>query len=457
MLLEIINQIIEKMQKLSKHLIVVVLLSIPIFIFSRSSSKKETKPNIIIFFTDDQGYGDVGCYEGKGFKTPNIDELASNGIKFTDFYVAASVCTPSRAALLTGKYPKQVNLHEGVISPYSTHGLSPKEITLPEILKPAGYTTAIIGKWHLGHHTEELMPNNHGFDYYYGVPYSNDMDRYFYKHNQFQSPPLPVYKNTEMIDEGPDQDYLTKMWTEAAVEYINANKNKPFFLYVTHNMPHTPWHASENFRGSSEFGLYGDIIQEIDWSMGEIVKALNENGIVENTIIIFTSDNGQQALKNGGSAGPLRGSKATTWEGGMRVPGIISWPAKLSKGVTCNQPVTAMDLLPTLAKIAGGEIPENANIKGRDITQILYYPEKGYENIFELVYYSRDGKPEAIRQGDWKLHIGKTRGWNKKEGEFPVSLYNLKEDVGETNNLAEEYPQEVKNLKKRLADLDAQM
>ncbi|NQU54630.1 MAG: sulfatase [Bacteroidetes bacterium] len=446
-----------KRTKMKSGIFIAAILSISFFNIGCKKSTTTSKPNIIIFFTDDQGYGDLGCYGGKGFETPNIDQLAANGIRFTDFYVAASVCTPSRAALLTGKYPRQVNLHVGVISPFSTHGLAPNEITLPEVLKPVGYNTAMIGKWHLGHASKEFMPNNQGFDYYYGVPYSNDMDGHFYKHNNFQSPPLPYFKNTEQVAEGLNQDYLTKTWTEAAVEYINSAKEKPFFLYVAHNMPHTPWHASEKFRGSSELGLYGDIMQEIDWSMGEIVNALNENGIAENTIIIFTSDNGQQALKNGGSAGPLRGSKAQTWEGGMRVPGIISWPAKIKKGIVCTTPVTTMDLLPTLTNIVGGDIPENSNIKGRNISQILFHPEKENKDVFEFVYYSRDGKPEAIRQGNWKLHIAKSRGWNKMDGEFPLSLYNLKDDIGETKNVADEFPELVEKLTQRIVELDVEL
>ena len=443
------------MRNQSNYLTVLFFLSFLILTGACNSTKKEAKPNIIIFFTDDQGYGDVGCYGGEGFKTPNLDALASNGIRFTDFYVAASVCTPSRGALLTGKYPKQLDLHKAVIFPYSKNGLSPVETTLPEILKEQGYSTAMIGKWHLGHANEKFMPNNHGFDSFYGVPYSNDMDRHYYKHNDFQSPPLPYYKNNTKVAEGLNQDQLTKIWTEAAVEYIHSAKEKPFFLYVAHNMPHVPWHASEKFRGSSEKGLYGDIMQEIDWSMGEIVKALKDKNKLDNTIILFTSDNGQQARKNGGNAGPLRGSKAQTWEGGMRVPGIISWPAKIPKGKVCTTPVSTMDILPTLTSITKGKFPENANIRGRDISQILFKPEKNRDAEFELVYYSRDGNPEAIRKGDWKLHIAKSRGWNKKDGDFPLSLYNLKEDIGETNNLAEEQPNLVKKLQKRLTELDA--
>ena len=414
----------------------------------------DSKPNIIIFFTDDQGYGDLGCYGADKIKTPHIDQLAKEGIRFTDFYSVASVCTPSRAALMTGMYPKQVGLHEAVLFPYSKNGLAPKEITLPELLKPLGYSTGCIGKWHLGHQ-EEFMPNNQGFDYFYGVPYSNDMDERFYKHNNFQSPPLPLFKNKKQIDQGPDQKHLTKMWTKASVDFINTNSDNPFFLYIPHNMPHLPWHASDQFRDSSEHGLYGDIIQELDWSMGEIQKALKENHIEENTIIVFTSDNGPVTrFKNGGSAGPLRGSKATTWEGGMRVPGIISWPAKISPGKVCLQPVSTMDLLPTFVAIAGGKVSKNIHRHSRDISQILFRPNNIIDADFELLYYGWNGELEAIRSGDWKLHIAKSIGWVKENGKFPISLYNLKDDIGESKNVAGKYPKVVEQLQSTMKLLD---
>jgi len=395
-----------------------LFMVLPAFTGCRQDEEKD-KPNIIIFFTDDQGYGDLGCYGASGFKTPHLDYLAEEGIRFSDFYVAASVCTPSRAALLTGKYPVRVGLHKGVLSPYSKHGLSTDETILPELLKPLGYKTACIGKWHLGH-LEQFMPIRQGFEYFYGVPYSNDMDGHYYRHNDFQSAPLPLYRNEQKIQEGIDQDLLTGMWTDAAVEFIQANRESPFFLYLAHNMPHTPWHASESFRGSSLRGLYGDVIQELDQSMGTLIEALKENGLYENTIIIFTSDNGPVTrLLNGGSAGPLRGSKATTWEGGMRVPAIISWPGRIPAGISCTQPVSTLDLLPTLLALGGGELPEGHVGDGRDIRKILFKPEKDAGLPFELLYYSRDGKLEAFRQGKWKMHISK-RGWQTDaHGEFP--------------------------------------
>lgn len=412
---------------------------------------EKPKPNIIVFFTDDQGYGDLSCYGATDLKTPAIDSLASSGIRFNQFYVASTVCTPSRAALLTGKYPVRVGLDKEVIFPYSTHGLSPAETTLPELLKPLGYTTACIGKWHLGN-LPEYLPNNQGFDYYYGVPYSNDMDRYYYAENNYQSPPLPVYLNKDLIKEGPDQDSLTWMWTQGAVDYIHKNAGHPFFLYLAHNMPHDPWHASANFRGSSERGLYGDVIQEIDWSMSQVIKALKDNHILDNTIVIFTSDNGPKlGMEHGGSAGPLRGGKATTWEGGMRVPGIVSWPGTIPAGINSNEPMSTLDLLPTLVEIAGGEVPDSLVLDGRNVHQFWLDPAQPVAAKFDLLYYGRDGALEAYTDGTWKLHRAKNLGWNEaKQGPFPLSLYKLADDIGETNNQAGQNAEMVSKLQEQM-------
>ncbi|WP_164111667.1 MULTISPECIES: sulfatase [Sphingobacterium] len=401
------------------------------------------KPNIIIVFTDDQGYADLGCYGAKGFTTPNIDQLASNGIRFTDFYVPAPVCTPSRAGLMTGQYPKRNDLHEGVICPYSENGLSPEAYTIAEMLKDNGYETSCIGKWHLGH-KEEFMPNNQGFDEFYGVPYSNDMDRHYYGHNNFQSPPLPFYRNKEVLESGPDQDYLTQRYTEEAVRQIrNRGADRPFFMYIAHNMPHTPLHASPEFRGKSELGLYGDVIMELDWSVGEIVKTLKEEGIYDNTIFIFTSDNGPKK----GSALPLRGMKAQTWEGGQRVPGIITWPAKIPEGIVNDQMVSTLDLFPTLAKIAGARLSRNLELDGLDITDFLLNPAIETLPDRPFYFFATNGELESVRYGKWKLHIKKSLGWNKaKEGDFTPALYNLELDIQEKNNLVGEYPEVVNEL-----------
>lgn len=426
---------------------VIILLTSILF-----ACAKEEKTNIVIFFTDDQGYADLGCYGAVGFETPNIDQLANTGIRFTNFYVPATVCTPSRAGLLTGRYPKRSNMHEAVLFPFSESGLSTEEYTMAEMLKSAGYSTACIGKWHLGH-KPEFMPNNHGFDYFYGVPYSNDMDNHFYKHINFQSPPLPMYQNEKLIESGPDQRYLTKRYTEEAIKIISGSGKEPFFLYVAQNMPHVPLFVSENFKGKSEKGLYGDVIMELDWSVGEIIKALKKQGKYENTIFIFTSDNGPQI----GSAKPLRGKKAQTWDGGQRVPGIIAWPGKIPSGKTCGEMITTMDLLPTLMDIAKVE-EENVTFDGMNIFELLKKPESTKLPERPLYFYARNGKPEAVRLGKWKLHITKTIGWNKKkDGEFPVSLYDMDDDLYERNNVAEQYPDIVKKLTSAISEFDEQL
>jgi len=403
--------------------------------------KIDDRPNIIIFFTDDQGYADLGCYGAEGFKTPNLDNLANEGIKFTNFYVPATVCTPSRAALLTGKYPIRVGLHQGVLSPYSENGLDLKEYTLAEMLKDQGYTTSCIGKWHLGH-KPKYMPNNQGFDEFYGVPYSNDMDGYYYQHNDFQSPPLPFYRNTKVIGQGLDQKYLTKMYTEETVKQIkNRSKEKPFFIYLAHNMPHTPLSASEKFEGKSKKGLYGDVIMELDWSAGEIINILKEEGIFDNTIFIFTSDNGPEL----GSAYPLRGRKAQTWEGGQRVPAIISWPDKIPEGVVSDEMITTLDLFPTLAKLSGASI--NNVMDGKDISSFLMQADVMKLTERPFYYYARNGKLEAARLGKWKLHIAKSSGWNsEKKGHFPRSLFNLENDPSEMSNVSDQYPKIVEKI-----------
>jgi len=427
-----------------------------LFLILASSCQKEAKtvhkkPNIIIFFTDDQGYADVGIYGAEGFETPHLDKLAAEGVRFTDFYVPATVCTPSRAGLLTGRYPKRANLHEAVIFPYSEHGLSPSEFTMAKMLKNAGYATACIGKWHLGH-KEEYMPNNHGFDYFYGVPYSNDMDSYFYKHNNFQSPPLPLYRNKEVIQMGPDQRYLTKMYTEETIRFIQKEKDQPFFIYIPHNMPHVPLHVSEAFDGSSKHGIYGDVIMELDWSVGAITEALKTSGIYNNTIFIFTSDNGPQK----GSAYPLRGKKATTWEGGQRVPAILSWPDKILPNQVSTDMVTSMDLLPTLAKIADGTIDQDLELDGTDISSMLFNPGKNEIQERPFYYYARNGDLEAMRLGKWKLHIGKSIGWESGE-KFEDLLYDLEEDVSETENLADVHKDIVIDMKKTMLTFDASL
>ncbi|MBI9017927.1 MAG: sulfatase [Phycisphaerae bacterium] len=409
-------------------------------------------PNIIIVFTDDQGYGDAGCFGATDIKTPNIDQLAADGIKLTDFYVAAPVCTPSRAALMTGCYPKRVGLHKVVIFPQDKHGLNPSEQLLPELLKTKGYATACIGKWHLGHH-RPLMPNAQGFDHYYGLPYSNDMSHLWFKKRGVPKgyPELAFYDNEKVIETEPDQRYLTKRYTENACQWINDNKDNPFFLYLAHSMPHVPWYRSEDFEGTSQRGVYGDVIEEIDHSVGQIVKQLKELKLEDDTLIIFTSDNGGQNIPKGARNEPLRGAKGTSWEGGLRVPFIIKYPGRLSAGKVCKEFVSAMDILPTLCELTNAPLPKN-KIDGQDVWEILSNPTK-QQSSRPFLYYARDGVLEAIRMGDWKLHWRKER---QAKLPFPL-LYNLRDDISETTNLADKNPELVDKLQKLAFEMDREI
>ncbi|MCL4794708.1 MAG: sulfatase [Bryobacteraceae bacterium] len=404
------------------------------------------RPNIVVFFTDDQGYGDLGPFGATGYETPHFDRMAREGVKFTSFYSAAPVCTPSRAALLTGCYPIRVGLGHRVLFPYSVTGLDPDEVTIADMLKPLGYATGCIGKWHLGH-LPKFLPTEQGFDYYYGVPYSNDMGGSNYQQISFKAPPLPVMRNKEIIERAPAQASLTGRFTEEAVRFIRQHASEPFFLYVPHCMPHTPLDASEAFKGKSAHGLYGDVIRELDWSMGEILGALRSQGIDDNTMVLFTSDNGPvvwEGLRRGyrsGSAGPLRGAKNSTWEGGMRVPFLARWPGRIAPGRVCDELATTMDVLPTVAQLTGAQPPRDRIIDGRSIVPLLT-GESGARTPHDRFYYYRDDRLEAVRSGDWKLHVHKP-DW---PAQSPPQLYNLRSDIGETTDLAAGQPAAVQRL-----------
>jgi len=440
-----------------------IILSLALIVGSTCTFKVEAKskkqPNLVIIFTDDQGYADVGCYGAKGFETPNIDQLAEKGMKFTDFYVGASVCTPSRASLLTGCYPQRVGLGQVLFpkGPKWTHrkankGFNANETTLAELLKGEGYSTACVGKWHLGH-LPEYLPPSHGFDEYFGLPYSNDM----LPGKPLNFPALPLIEGLETIEENPDQDQLTTRFTERAVDFINRKSDEPFFLYLAHPMPHVPLHVSDKFKGKSEHGLYGDVIMEIDWSVGKVISALKENDVYENTLVIFSSDNGPWLIygEHAGSAQPLREGKTTSFDGGQRVPCIMSWPKRIPAGKECNELVTAMDILPTMAHLTGTELPEN-KIDGKDISRIITGKRKA-KSPHEIFLYITRNKLEAARMGDWKLSFPKSYGTIVKSGidgkmgkaksvKLSWELYNLKDDIGETNDLAESYPQKLEEL-----------
>ena len=397
------------------------------------------KPNVIIIFTDDQGYGDLGCFGAKDIKTPNIDRMAAEGMKFTSFYSAAPVCTPSRAALMTGCYPRRVNLHlsaknQVVLYPAGARGLNPREITLAELLKSRRYATACIGKWHLGDQ-RPFLPTSQGFDSYFGIPYSNNMTP------RWRLPPLPLMRNETVIEAPADQKTLTKRYTEEALKFITAHKDGPFFLYLPHTMPHTPLFVSDAFRGKSAAGRYGDAIEEIDWSTGQILQTLKTLGVDDRTLVVFTSDNGSYRK---GSNTPLRGAKGSTWEGGMREPCVIRWPGKVPAGRTCDELATTMDLLPTIARLAGAPVPKDRIIDGKDIWPLMI-GRAGAKTPHEVFYYYRAAVLQALRSGKWKLHLAVTERRTTRTLD-PPELYDLENDLGETANITAKHPDVVKRL-----------
>lgn len=411
-------------------------------------------PNVVVIFTDDQGYGDVGCFGAKGFTTPNLDRMAQDGIRFTNFYSAQAVCSASRTALLTGCYPNRLGML-GALGPNATHGINDNEKTIAEVLKTRGYATAIYGKWHLGHHPK-FLPTRHGFDDYFGLPYSNDM---WPKHPTAKFPDLPLIEGEKIVEHNPDQTKLTTWYTERAVKFIEKNKDKPFFLYVPHNMPHVPLHVSENFKGKSEQGLYGDVIMEIDWSVGQILATLKKLNLDEQTLVIFTSDNGPWLSygNHAGSAGPLREGKGTSWDGGQREPCIMRWTGKIPAGSVCKEPAMTIDILPTLAKLAGAELPKN-KIDGMDIWPLIS-AQPNAKSPQEAYYFYWGNELQGIRSGPWKLHFahtyrsldGKSGGRDGQPGPYvdkktPLALYNLDTDIGETTNVADKHPDIVSRL-----------
>jgi len=402
-----------------------VLLLLAALLPEASDAQKSTdKPNIIIILADDMGYGDVASFGAKDIRTPHIDELGSKGMRFTSFYTPSPVCSPTRAGLLTGRYPKRLGI-DHVFFPESFTGLPGDEVTIAEVLKGNGYATGVIGKWHLGHH-RQFLPLQNGFDEYYGIPYSNDMMGVAY------------LRGNEVDSFKINQRYTTKTYTTEAIKFIQHHKEKPFFLYLAHSMPHVPIYASPQFEGKSRRGLYGDVIEELDWSVGEVVKAVVDGGLEKNTLIIFTSDNGPWLVFDveGGSAGPLRQGKGTTFEGGQRVPAVFYWPGKIPAGRTYTDLATQFDLFPTLVAMTGSkQMPTQKPLDGEDISPILF--GNGHRKGDEFAYYST-GKIEAFRKGDWKIRLPQKA---VKNGEITIVeatdtlLFNLKDDIGEQHNL----------------------
>ena len=422
-------------------------LALPRHLTRAAPAAPEGRPNVVLIFTDDQGYQDLGCFGSPKIKTPNLDSLAAEGRKFTSFYVASPVCTPSRAALLTGCYPKRVGLERGVLFPRSRTGLNPKEITLADLLRDRGYATTCIGKWHLGH-LPPFLPARQGFDSYFGIPYSNDM--------MTQAPDgkrgAVLMRDEKVIEHATDQRLLTERYTAEALKFIEANRDRPFFLYLPHSMPHTPLHVSDRFKGRSERGLYGDVIECIDWSTGEILKALEKHGLADKTLVIYTSDNGPWLIrgKHGGAALPLREGKGTTYEGGMREPCLMRWPGKIPAKTVCSELATTMDLLPTIAKLAGTKAPTDRVIDGKDIWPLMS-GQPGAKTPHEaFFYYSRAGQLSAVRSGKWKLHLKESlyyRRRKKPERPWTMELYDLDADIGEKNNVFDRHGDVVKRLK----------
>ena len=441
-------------------------------------------PNIVFIFTDDQGYGDVGCFGASDVKTPHLDRLAGEGRRFTNFYVAQAVCTASRAALLSGCYPNRISL-SGALNHTSTVGIHPDELLLPEILKQRGYATGLVGKWHLGT-APEFNPINNGFDEYFGIPYSNDNSRY-HPVLHASMPPLPLFEEREILELDPDQSQFTRRFTERAISFIEANKSRPFFLYLPHVMPHVPIFRSKEFAGRSNRGIYGDVIEELDWSVGIILDTLKTHQLDKNTLVIFMSDNGPFLSygDHAGSAGGLREGKLTSFEGGVRTPCLMRWPARIPASTECHEPVCTIDLLPTITGLVGGELPIR-KIDGLDIRPLLFGDRLEKSPHDAIMIYAGE-ELQAVRSGEWKLHfehdyltVAGSPGRNGRPSNFEnlmpaditqsgiqgiasrhgyqvahieLSLFNMKSDPGERMSVADQHPDVVSRLSKLAAGI----
>ncbi len=431
-------------------------------------------PNIVIIFCDDLGWGDLSCFGNPLIRTPHLDRMAAEGQRWTQFYVAAPVCTPSRAALLTGRYPIRNGMTSAkrvVLFPNSGGGLPASEVTLAELLQQKGYATGCFGKWHLGH-LPQFLPTAHGFDTYYGIPYSNDMDfvkgspnyrraahddpNYFSASAHYN---VPLMREAIIVERPAEQKTVTRRYTEKAVEFIKAHRNQPFFVYLPHSMPHIPLFASDAFRGSSARGLYGDVIQEIDWSVGQILQTLRELGLAESTLVMFSSDNGPWLAfhTHGGSAGPLRAGKGTTFEGGQRVPTIFWWPGKIQPGSTVTDMGSTMDMMATIAGLVGASMPADRKLDSHDLSPALLGGGKSPRTT--MAYWTR-AELHAYREGPWKLHIKQREPvhYGRVVSLETPELYHLEHDISEKYNVAEKHPEIVRRLlqaiEKHRADIE---
>ena len=440
------------------------------------ATERGRPPNIVIILTDDQGYADVGCFGAQGIRTPNLDRMAREGMRFTDFYVAQAVCSASRAALMTGCYPNRVGL-QGALNHQSPIGIHEDEVLVPQLCRSRGYATAAFGKWHLGCQPK-FMPLRHGFDEFFGTPYSNDNGPL---HPTMRGlPPLPLYEGEKVIETDPDQNLFTRRITEHAIRFIEKNRERPFFLYVPHIMPHIPVHVSDAFRGKSARGIYGDTIEELDWSVGEILAAIARNGIDEHTLVVFFSDNGPNLSygTHAGRAEPFREGKLTSWEGGVRMPFIARWPGRIPAGRVCAEPLMSIDLYPTIARLVGAALPPRT-IDGLDMLPILEGRE-GARSPHEALYFYAGEELQAVRSGDWKLHFaheyltpagpprsdGKPSNYENMKPESmeasgirgiasrhgyrvertPAALYDLRTDPGEAHDVSAGHPDIVRRL-----------
>ena len=415
-------------------------------------------PNVVLINCDDLGYGDLGCYGSAGNETPVLDRMAADGLRFTDFYMASPVCSPSRAALLTGCYPPRIGFGQfdglPVLFPGQRFGIHDDEVTIAQVLADAGYATQHVGKWHCGDQPA-FLPTRRGFDGYFGIPYSNDMGRQRVTDGLDlpalmvklgipfvdEMPPLPLLLDDEVLEAQPDQAALTARYVDESVRFMRANRERPFFLYLAHLYVHLPIYVQPQFEAASRNGRYGAAVASIDWATGVLLDELAALGLDEDTLVFFTSDNGSRAAGEGGSNLPLRGVKGTTWEGGMRVPGIVRWPGHVAAGRVTGAVATAMDLLPTLARLAGAAVPGGRAIDGRDLTEVLL--DGSDASPHEAFWFYRGDDLEAVRAGRWKLHVARA-------GHPVEELYDLEVDVGETADRAADEPAVVAELQRHV-------